>query len=105
MAYLSDDELLDTEGGLIGWDDKIGGSLAEEHWNRRLRKNSAEAGSELEQASIPSIMMPNWKPRRRSCSGQRKAETRDSGGSWGRLEEAARAAKRISGSWWRSGTS
>ena len=28
MAYLSDDELLDTEGGFTGWDDGIGAVAA-----------------------------------------------------------------------------
>ena len=30
MAYLSDDELLDTEGGFTGWDDETGTGAAEE---------------------------------------------------------------------------
>ena len=30
MAYLSDDELLDTEGGFTVWDDKIGAGSVEE---------------------------------------------------------------------------
>lgn len=30
MAYLSDDELLDTEGGFTGWDDGTGTEAAEE---------------------------------------------------------------------------
>ena len=30
MAYLSDDELLDTEGGFTGWDDETGAGATEE---------------------------------------------------------------------------
>ena len=44
MAYLSDDELLDTEGGFTGWDDGTGAGAEE-----RL----AELESELEQDEHP----------------------------------------------------
>ena len=45
MAYLSDDELLDTEGGLIGWDDKIGAGSAEETLEQALAEERlAELG-------------------------------------------------------------
>ena len=54
MAYLSDDELLDTEGGLIGWDDKIGAGSAEETLEQALAEERlAELESELEQDEYP----------------------------------------------------
>ena len=34
MAYLSDDDLLDAEGGFTAWDDKIGAGSAEETLER-----------------------------------------------------------------------
>ena len=36
MAYLSDDELLDTEGGFTGWDDGTGTGAAEETLEQAL---------------------------------------------------------------------
>ena len=35
MAYLPDDELLDTEGGFTVWDDKIGAGSVEETLEQR----------------------------------------------------------------------
>ena len=76
MAYLSDDELLDTEGGFTVWDDGTGTGVAEETLEQALAEERlAELESELEQdehpvdydaeLEIPSIMMPNWKPRKK----------------------------------------
>ena len=88
MAYLSDDELLDTEGGFTVWDDGTGTGVAEETLEQALAEERlAELESELEQdehpvdydaelewqswkaswsrTSIPSIMVPNWKPRKK----------------------------------------
>lgn len=54
MAYLSDDELLDTEGGLIGWDDEIGPGSAEETLEQALvEERLTELESELEQDEYP----------------------------------------------------
>ena len=54
MAYLSDDELLDTEGGFIVWDDKIGAGSVEETLEQALAEERlAELENELEQDEHP----------------------------------------------------
>ena len=54
MAYLSDDELLDTEGGFTGWDDGTGTGAAEETLEQALAEERlAELESELEQDEHP----------------------------------------------------
>lgn len=54
MAYLSDDELLDTEGGFTGWDDEIGTGAAEKTLEQALAEERlAELESELEQDEHP----------------------------------------------------
>ena len=54
MTYLSDDELLDTEGGFTGWDDEIGTGAAEETLEQALAEERlAELESELEQDEHP----------------------------------------------------
>ena len=54
MAYLSDDELLDTEGGFTVWDDKIGAGSVEETLEQALAEERlAELESELEQDEHP----------------------------------------------------
>ena len=75
MAYLSDDELLDTEGDFTGWDDETGTGATGETLNRRLRKNVlAELESELEQDEHPIDYEAGAGGRgRRSRPGQRKA--------------------------------
>ena len=54
MAYLSDDELLDTEGGFTVWDDKIGAGSVEETLEQALAEERlAELENELEQDEHP----------------------------------------------------
>ena len=54
MAYLSDDELLDTEGGFTGWDDGIGAGAAGETLEQALAEERlAELENELEQDEHP----------------------------------------------------
>ena len=54
MAYLSDDELLDTEGGFTGWDDETGTGATEETLEQALAEERlAELESELEQDEHP----------------------------------------------------
>ena len=54
MAYLSDDELLDTEGGFTGWDDGTGTGAAEETPEQALAEERlAELENELEQDEHP----------------------------------------------------
>lgn len=49
MAYLSDDELLDTEGGFTGWDDGTGAGAEETLEQALAEERLAELESELEQ--------------------------------------------------------
>ena len=67
MAYLSDDELLDTEGGFTGWDAGAEETLEQALAEERL----AELKSELEQDEHPidgtmktSVGMCRWNIRR-----------------------------------------
>ena len=54
MAYLSDDELLDTEGGFTGWDDGTGAAATEEKLEQALvEERLAELENELEQDEHP----------------------------------------------------
>ena len=53
MAYLSDDELLDTEGGFTGWDDGTGAGAAETLEQALAEERLAELESELEQDEHP----------------------------------------------------
>ena len=66
MAYLTDDELLDTEDGFTEWDgDTAAGSTEETLEQALAEERLAELESELEQMSIPLIMMPSWRPRKK----------------------------------------
>lgn len=57
MAYLSDDELLDTEGGFTVWDDKIGAGSVEETLEQALSEERlAELEGELEQSPYPYVV-------------------------------------------------
>ena len=54
MAYLSDDELLDTDGGFTGWDDGTGAAATEETLEQTLAEERlAELENELEQDEHP----------------------------------------------------
>ena len=53
MAYLSDDELLDTEGGFTGWDDGTGAGAEETLEQALAEERLAELESELEQDEHP----------------------------------------------------
>ena len=95
MAYLSDDELLDTEGGFTGWDDGTGAGAEETLEQALAEERLAELESELEQDEHPIdydasvINGSNGSCRPRPYGGWRKPH----------------APKRISGPWWRNGTS
>lgn len=66
MAYLTADELLDTEDGFTEWNEGAAAGLTEETLEQALAEERlAELESELEQESIPLIMMPSWRPRRK----------------------------------------
>lgn len=53
MTYLSDDELLDTEGGFTGWDDGTGAGTEETLEQALAEERLAELENELEQDEHP----------------------------------------------------
>ena len=53
MAYLSDDELLDTKGGFTGWDDGTGAGAEETLEQALAEERLAELENELEQDEHP----------------------------------------------------
>ena len=65
MAYLSDDELLDTEGGFTGWDDGTGAGAEETLEQALAEERLAELKMSWSRTSIPLIMMPSWRPRKK----------------------------------------
>ena len=96
MAYLSDDELLDTEGGFTVWDDKIGAGSVEETLEQALAEERlAELESELEQDEHPidyEAELEDEEEEAASVSDKRlKREMRAE--AIRRLEEAARTEK------------
>ena len=96
MAYLSDDELLDTEGGFTGWDDGIGADAAVETLEQALAEERlAELESELEQDEHPvdyEAELETEEEEAASVSEKRlKREIRAE--AVRRLEEAARTEK------------
>ena len=66
MAYLSDDELLDTEGGFTGWDDETGAGTEETLEQALAEERLAELENELEQDEHPSTMKRNWRARKKN---------------------------------------
>lgn len=96
MAYLSDDELLDTEGGFTGWDDETGAGATEETLEQALAEERlAELESELEQDEHPidyEAELEDEEEEAASVSDKRlKREMRAE--AIRRLEEAARTEK------------
>lgn len=73
MAYLSDDELLDTKGASP--DGTMGQALGRrKRWNRRLRKNVWPSWKmSWSRTSIPLTMMSNWKPRKKKLPQSAKS--------------------------------
>ena len=100
MAYLSDDELLDTEGGFTVWDDKIGAGSVEETLEQALAEERlAELENELEQDEHPidyEAELEDEEEEAASVSDKRlKREMRAE--AIRRLEEAARMEKDLRG--------
>ena len=107
MAYLSDDELLDTEGGFTGWDDGTGAGAAEETLEQALAEERlAELENELEQDEHPIDYEAELEDEEEEAAPvsdkrlKREMRLRPYGG-WRKRP----APKRISGLWWRNGTS
>ena len=106
MAYLSDDELLDTEGGFTGWDDGTGAGAEETLEQALAEERLAELENELEQDEHPidyEAELEDEEEEAAPVSDKRlKREMRaEPYGGWRKLP----APKRISGPWWRNGTS
>ena len=96
MAYLFDDELLDTKDDVTGWDNKTGTEAAEETLEEALAKERwAEMESELEQDEHPidyEAELENEEEEAALSSGKRlKREIQAE--AIRRLEEAARTEK------------
>lgn len=95
MAYLSDDELLDTEGGFTGWDDGTGAGAEETLEQALAEERLAELESELEQDEHPvnyDAELETEEEEAAPVSDKRlKREIRAE--SIRRLEEAARTEK------------
>ena len=96
MAYLFDDELLDTKDDFTGWDNKTGTEAAEETLEEVLAKERwAEMESELEQDEHPidyEAELENEEEEAALSSGKRlKREIQAE--AIRRLEEAARTEK------------
>ena len=96
MAYLFDDELLDTKDDFTGWDNETGTEAAEETLEEALAKERwAEMESELEQDEHPidyEAELENEEEEAALSSGKRlKREIQAE--AIRRLEEAARTEK------------
>ena len=105
MAYLSDDELLDTEGGFTGWDDETGAGATEETLEQALAEERlAELESELEQDEHPIDYEAELEDEEEEAApvNEKRLKREIRAEAVRRLEEARR---RISGPWWRNGTS
>lgn len=106
MAYLSDDELLDTEGGFTGWDDGTGAGAEETLEQALAEERLAELESELEQDEHPidyEAELEDEEEEAAPVSDKRlKREMRAEAIRRWRKRPARR---RISGPWWRNGTS
>ena len=108
MAYLTADELLDTEDGFTEWNEDAAAGSTEETLEQALAEERlAELESELEQDEHPvnyDAELETEEEEAAPVSDKRlKREIRAE--SIRRLEEAARTERRISGRWWRNGTS
>lgn len=65
MAYLSDDALLDTEGGFTGWDDGTGAGTEETLEQALAEERLAELEMSWSRTSIPSTIKQNWRTRKK----------------------------------------
>ena len=102
MAYLSDDELLDTEGGFTGWDDGTGAGAEETLEVALAEERLAELENELEQDEHPidyEAELEDEEEEAAPVSDKRlKREMRAE--AIRRLEEAARTEKDWNGTSW-----
>lgn len=96
MAYLSDDELLDTEGGFTGWDNEIATGAAEETLEQALAEERlAELESELEQDKHPIDYEAELESEEEETSlvSEKRLKREIRAEAVRRLEEAARTEK------------
>ena len=96
MAYLSDDELLDTEGDFTGWDDGTGAGAAEETLEQALAEERlAELENELEQDEHPIDYEAELESEEEEASpvSEKRLKRELRAEAIRRLEEAARTEK------------
>ena len=106
MAYLSDDELLDTEGGFTGWDDGTGAGAEETLEQALAEERLAELESELEQDEHPIDYEAELEDEEEEVAPvSDKRLKREMRAEAIRRWRKPPAPKRISGPWWRNGTS
>ena len=108
MAYLSDDELLDTEGGFTVWDEDVGAGSAGETLEQALAEERlAELGSELEQDEHPVDYDAELETEEEEAApvSEKRLKREIRAEAVRRLEEAARTEKRLPGGRRANGTS
>ena len=99
MAYLSDDELLDTEGGFTGWDDETGAGATEETLEQALAEERlAELENELEQDEHPIDYEAELEDEEEEAAPVNEKRLK-------REIRAEAVRRRTSPLWWRNGTS
>lgn len=100
MAYLSDDELLDTEGGFTGWDDETGTGATEETLEQALAEERlAELENELEQDEHPIDYEAELEDEEEEAApvSEKRLKREIRAEAIRRLEEAARTEKGFPG--------
>lgn len=95
MAYLSDDELLDTEGGFTGWDDGTGAGAEETLEQALSEERLAELENELEQDEHPIDYEAELESEEEEASpvSEKRLKREIRAEAVRRLEEAARTEK------------
>ena len=95
MAYLSDDELLDTEGGFIGWDGGSGAGAEETLEQALAEERLAELESELEQDEHPIDYEAELEDEEEEAApvSEKRLKREIRAEAMRRLEEAARTEK------------
>ena len=95
MAYLSDDELLDTEVGFTGWDDGTGAGAEETLEQALAEERLAELESELEQDEHPIDYEAELESEEEESApvSEKRLKREIRAEAMRRLEEAARTEK------------
>ena len=95
MAYLSDDELLDTKGGFTGWDDGTGAGAEETLEQALAEERLAELENELEQDEHPIDYEADLEDEEEEAApvSEKRLKREIRAEAVRRLEEAARTEK------------